>query len=184
MLLGDASEVRGTGKRVGASAEEAKVMKRTVVMLLLIGVLAAAGGGAMGTVDQAAFRASMEKANPAYSAAMNAGDVTAYMASWDENGVQLPPDAPMVVGKPAITQGMTAAFGAVVFSDFTINMQEAVQFAPGWGYTRGTYTYSFVMKSGGPKLSYDGKFSTVWKKQADGSWKIYRDCFNSNVPKT
>jgi ketosteroid isomerase-like protein len=28
----------------------------------------------------------------------------------------------------------------------------------------------------------DGKYSTVWKKQADGSWKLAVDMFNSNTP--
>ncbi len=159
-------------------------MGKTALAILVIGILVAAGCAAMGTTDQAAFRAALEKANLAYSAAMNAGDPTAYMASWDADGVQMPPDAPMVVGKPAITKGMEGLFVAVEFSDFVINMQEAEQFSPSWGYTRGTYSYSFAMKSGGPTNTYDGKFSTVWKKQADGSWKIYRDCFNSNVPKS
>jgi ketosteroid isomerase-like protein len=159
-------------------------MKKTALMVLVIAVLVAAGCAAMGKTDSAAFRAAMEIANPKYSAAMNAGEVAAYMQNWDVDGVQLPPDAPMVVGKAAITKGMEAAFGAVKFSDFVINMQEAEQFGPTWGYTRGTYSYSFALKSGGPTSTYNGKFSTVWKKQADGSWKIYRDCFNSNVPKS
>lgn len=27
-----------------------------------------------------------------------------------------------------------------------------------------------------------GKYLTVFRKQADGSWKIFRDCFNLDVP--
>jgi ketosteroid isomerase-like protein len=159
-------------------------MRKTVVMILVIGVLVAAGGAAMGSIDQAAFHAAMEKGMLEYSAAMNAGDLTTYMAIWDVDGIQLPPDAPMVIGKPAITKGMEALFGAVKITNFVINLQEAVQFGPSWGYTRGTYTYSFALKSGGPTSTYDGKFSSIWKKHADGSWKAYRDCFNSNVPKS
>ena len=26
----------------------------------------------------------------------------------------------------------------------------------------------------------DGKYLTIFKRQPDGSWKAYRDCFNSN----
>jgi ketosteroid isomerase-like protein len=113
---------------------------------------------------------------------MNAGDLNAYMAAWDENGIQMPPDAPANEGKAAITAAMKAAFAGVAFSNFQINMQEAEQFGPTWGYTRGTYSYDFALKSGGPTSTFKGKFSTVWKKQADGSWKLYRDCFNSAVP--
>jgi len=27
-----------------------------------------------------------------------------------------------------------------------------------------------------------GKYLTVWKKQADGSWKVIEDMFNSDLP--
>jgi ketosteroid isomerase-like protein len=103
------------------------------------------------------------------------------MASWDEEGVQMPPDKAMRVGKAAITEAMRQGFAALKFSNFVINMQEAEMLGPERGYTRGVYSYTFAPKAGGPATSYDGKFSTLWKKQADGSWKIYRDCYNSNV---
>ena len=58
-----------------------------------------------------------------------------------------------------------------------------MQLTPTIGYTSGTYWYDFALKSGGPTSKFEGKVLTMWKKQADGTWKIYRDCFNSNVPK-
>ncbi len=159
-------------------------MRKSVLGALVICLAAAGGIWAMGGWDPAAFPSAVEKLNKAYSDAMNAGDVTAYMAAWDADGVQMPPDAPMVVGKANITTGMQALFSAVDVSNFVINMQEAVQLGPGFAYSRGTYSYTAVAKSGGSATTYDGKFSTLWKKQADGSWKISRDCFNSNVPKS
>jgi ketosteroid isomerase-like protein len=44
------------------------------------------------------------------------------------------------------------------------------------------YVHPNAPKAGGPESLFDGKFLTVFKRQPDGSWKIYRDCFNSNVP--
>jgi ketosteroid isomerase-like protein len=158
-----------------------ETMKKALLGILVFG-FAATVSFAMGTVDQKAFRSAMEVADPAYAASMNAGDLNAYMANWDENGVQMPPDAPATEGKAAITAGMKGLFSAVAFSNFQINMLEAVQFGPEWGYTRGTYSYDFALKTGGPTNTFKGKFSTVWKKQADGSWKIYRDSFSSVVP--
>jgi ketosteroid isomerase-like protein len=52
------------------------------------------------------------------------------------------------------------------------------------GFARCTYTLSMVPKAGGETIEYDGKALTILEKQADGSWKIARDCFNSNVPET
>jgi ketosteroid isomerase-like protein len=52
------------------------------------------------------------------------------------------------------------------------------------GLLRGTYTLSMVPKVGGETTEFDGKYLTVFERQADGSWKIARDIFNSNVPET
>ena len=39
-----------------------------------------------------------------------------------------------------------------------------------------------VTPKGGKAMPDKGKYLTVWKKQADGSWKIYRDINNSDGP--
>ncbi len=51
-----------------------------------------------------------------------------------------------------------------------------------WAYSRGVYTQDMKAKSTGKIIHVDGKFLTILKQQDDGSWKIFRDCFNSNVP--
>jgi ketosteroid isomerase-like protein len=40
---------------------------------------------------------------------------------------------------------------------------------------------SFNSPSGKP-LRDRGKYVTVWRKQADGSWRVVRDVFNSDLP--
>ena len=42
------------------------------------------------------------------------------------------------------------------------------------GYTYGSFTFTSVDSSGNKKESV-GKFHTVWKRQADGSWKFVWD---------
>ena len=34
----------------------------------------------------------------------------------------------------------------------------------------------------GKPVDLTGKYVTVWKKDADGKWKIYRDIFNDDSP--
>ncbi|MBE3064794.1 MAG: hypothetical protein IMZ69_07215, partial [Spirochaetes bacterium] len=51
-----------------------------------------------------------------------------------------------------------------------------------WAYSRGVYTQDLKNKSSGQVVHVDGKFLTIFKLQQDSSWKIFRDCFNSNVP--
>jgi ketosteroid isomerase-like protein len=47
-------------------------------------------------------------------------------------------------------------------------------------FARGVVTLSATPNEGGPTTHIDIKFLDVLKKQADGSWKIYIDCWNTN----
>jgi ketosteroid isomerase-like protein len=55
------------------------------------------------------------------------------------------------------------------------------QVAGDWAYDRGNYTLTVTPKSGKPTET-SGKYLTIYKRQPDGSWKIYRDISNSNNP--
>jgi ketosteroid isomerase-like protein len=51
-----------------------------------------------------------------------------------------------------------------------------------WAFSRGMFVSTLTPKGEGQAVLIDGKFMTVLKRQADGSWKIYRDIWNSNLP--
>ena len=146
------------------------------VALLLAG--SATTGNA---ADVEAFRAAVQDTFDKYSAAMNAENSDVWISLWDENGIQMPPGAPAVVGKPAIEKGIRASHQALDWEKFTIRLEE-VQVGGDWGYARGTYSASITPKVGGETAFLDGKYLTIFKRQPDGSWKLFRDCFNSNVP--
>jgi ketosteroid isomerase-like protein len=48
-------------------------------------------------------------------------------------------------------------------------------------YVYGKYSW-VLMIPGQPPVPDSGKYIEVWRKQADGNWKITRDVFNSDVP--
>ncbi len=50
------------------------------------------------------------------------------------------------------------------------------------GYTIGTY--ELTVEQDGASMVTVGKYVTLWKKQADGSWKVVVDCFNADGPPT
>lgn len=115
-----------------------------------------------------------------YSSSLNSGDIDLWISLWTDNGVQMPPDSPPVIGKEQI-RGRNKG----VLDQFTFNMgitNEEVRVAGDWAFARGTYTAILTPKAGGETIDIDGKYLTILKRQVDGSWKIFRDCFNSNVP--
>jgi len=112
---------------------------------------------------------------------MLAGDAEKWIALWDEEGVQLPPGAPMVIGRPAIKRGIEGSYAARKWEVFEIQVSGTfVDHELGFAY--GNYKFAFQPRAGGARVLGDGKYETIFRKQADGSWKIFRDCFNSNVP--
>ena len=116
-----------------------------------------------------------------YEASILAGDPERWIQLWADNGVQLPPGAPPVVGKEAIFPRISNDLETFEYSEFAIT-NEDVEVNGDLAFARGNYVVTFAPKSGGEAMSLDGKYMTIFRQQSDGSWKIYRDIFNSNGP--
>ena len=116
-----------------------------------------------------------------YEASLSAGDVDRWVDLWTEAGIQLPPGEPPVVGKEAIRARNKAALTDLF--DITMSItNEEVEVGGEWAVARGVYSATLIPKAGGDDVLVDGKYMTLLQRQADGSWKIFRDIFNSNVP--
>jgi uncharacterized protein (TIGR02246 family) len=115
-----------------------------------------------------------------YAASLGASDADAWSTLWTEDGIQLAPDAPPVVGKAAIREKLRDLLAHFRF-DMHIRTEE-LRTAGDWAFARGMYTATLTPKAGGAAIPIDGKFLTIFLRQADGSWRIYRDIFNSNTP--
>jgi ketosteroid isomerase-like protein len=116
-----------------------------------------------------------------YSNLWMAGDIDNWIKLWDDGGVQLPPNAPMKMNVAEIAKSSKEARAAYRWTTFAIKIIGTFVDQT-YGFVYGNYTYTFVPRAGGAEAKGDGKYETIFKKQADGSWKIFRDCFNSNVP--
>lgn len=132
--------------------------------------------------DEARFEQAVKEVFRIYMESIVEGNIDKWITVWDEDGVQLPPGSPMRVGRTAIKKAVGADLTAFVYYD------------PQWGsvhtfvddeygFAYGTASFKRRTKATGEVLTIDLKFETIFRRQADGSWKIYRDCFNSNVPR-
>jgi len=128
--------------------------------------------------DTAAIKEKLKQ----FAVAINAGDLEGWISLWADNGIQMPPDTPARIGKEQIRTGMKPAFDQFILKMVITN--EELRVSGDLGFARGTYTESMAPKAGGETEKYDGKYLTILERQADGSWKVARDCFNSNVPET
>jgi len=115
-----------------------------------------------------------------YAVTVNAGDLELWLSLMTDDTIKMPPDAPAIFGKEDLRASMQPLFDA-----FTLEMvlfPEEAQVDGNLGFARGTFTFLLTPKAGGEPIYMDGKYLTILKRQADGSWKISHDCYNSNVP--
>jgi ketosteroid isomerase-like protein len=49
-------------------------------------------------------------------------------------------------------------------------------------YQRGTFTVNATPKAGGNTSHSTGTFLRIYRKQANGEWRMVRDMFNSDQP--
>ncbi len=120
--------------------------------------------------------AGNEATTQAWGEAANAGDWAALGATYTADAVLLPPNEPAVQGRGGI-QAWFEAFPPV--SDFNLETVE-IEGVGDLAFVRGTYTLTMTPE-GMDTVADTGKYIEVRRKQADGSWLIYRDIFSSNL---
>ena len=117
----------------------------------------------------------------AASAAAGASDVEKLGVFYTDDTTLMPPNAALVTGRDQAKKFFTAM---MMPDDFSLNWKPTkIEVAKGGdiAYSIGTYHLMFTAKDGNMVMD-DGKYASVWKKQADGSWKMAVDIFNSNTP--
>jgi uncharacterized protein (TIGR02246 family) len=128
---------------------------------------------------RAADEAAIRTADQALSAA--AKDLDRFMAAWTADGVMMPPNQPMASGTAAVRTTFGAMLAApnlnVSWTPTTVDVARSGDL----GYSIGTYSLTMDGPDGKP-IADHGKYTTIWKKQTDGTWKVAADIFNSDVP--
>lgn len=159
--------------------------QKTIGLLILAALLLSACQPIVAQPQAPATNEDVEAAVNAiwdeYEASVIAGDIDRWIAQWTEHGVQMPPNEPLVEGKENIYARVAANMAAGPTTDFVITPLETTS-AGDWAYSRGVYTVTFPLGDSGEQGMIDGKFMTVLQRQPDGTWKIHRDIYNSNVP--
>ena len=116
-------------------------------------------------------------ADKAWETVYSAKDLKKSVAVCDDKASFLFPNTPIVTGKEAIAKSIQEDFSA---GDLTwVPNAVGVARSGDLGYTSGLYE----SKLKGAAVD-NGKYLTIWKKEADGSWGVLYDTFNSDRPLT
>ena len=131
----------------------------------------------LGAIGRDGPRAAIEAANAEFAAATSRGDAAAVAAMYTERGQLFPPNEKIVEGRAAIEGHWKAAFEAGIKSiELTTTEVEGLGDS---AVEVGSYTLF-----GKDKQVVDrGKYLVLWKR-VGGAWKLHRDCWNTNQPKS
>jgi ketosteroid isomerase-like protein len=121
--------------------------------------------------------AAVTGASQAWAEAFGADDDAAAAAFGTENAVLMPPNMPAFQGRQALEE-YVATFAVTDFSVARLEIDGRGDLAFAWS----TYVVSFVPEGLTEEGSYSGKYLAIWRKQADGSWLIAAQIWNSDEP--
>jgi ketosteroid isomerase-like protein len=147
--------------------------------LLTIGLLACQTAQAP-SAEVETHKEALLAADRAFDRATAAGGVEGWVSYFAEKGAMFPADGPVIRGHEAIREAM-APLDDPGFSLSWEPLGAEVSSAGDLGYTYGRSRREIEDAEGNRAVAL-GKYVTIWKKQADGSWKVVVDIGNEGPP--
>ena len=157
------------------------MIKRILFTTVLFSLFLVSPDGIVAGADDDSFKAAVAEIFDTYSSANMKKDVDAWIALWDDEGIKMSPNRLAIYGKSAIEEMKRKKSQNPGDMTQSIELEDAQVSGSGdFGFAHGTFTTTVKPKGGGAAKTKEGKFLTIFKKQADGSWKIYRDSVSLN----
>lgn len=104
-----------------------------------------------------------------------------YMSYYAEDAVEVPNGAEAIHGKANIAKAMSFLNDQNNQLTWT-PVDVGISLSGDLGYTSGTYEFRSKDKDGKPTITH-GKYTSIWKNQPDGSWKVVLDMGNASSEK-
>jgi uncharacterized protein (TIGR02246 family) len=130
----------------------------------------------------AADKAAITSVLSAYEAALNASDIEAIRRLYTEDVVLMRPFRQSVVGKAALAQSNV---GGTRVSKLNIKFKiaEILEMAPDWAFARTNSTGIITANATGATSPEANQELFIFRKDADGAWKIARYSFSPTIPR-
>jgi len=158
-------------------------MKRLLSILLAFGfsILAGCSQPAVtdtGEADQKAFFGEVA----AFAKDWSGKDADRIAAHYADNGNVMIPNSPLMTGKGEIAKSMKEALADPNWALALQPVQMEISKGGDLAYTRGTYVLVATDPASKKAVTEKGRFVTIFRKMADGSWKAVEDISNAEAP--
>ena len=123
---------------------------------------------------------AIKETEAAWSKTALAKDAEKFTGYYADDASLLLADMPMVEGKEAIGKTVKEMMGDPNFSLSFQGSRFDVAKSGDLGYSHGSYTMTVTNPKTKKAVTDKGKYLTVFRKQADGTWKAAQDMVNSD----
>jgi ketosteroid isomerase-like protein len=120
------------------------------------------------------------EAHYAYEAAINSNNTDLVMAMYDKDAEILEPDGKFITGHDDIRKWVDKYFKAFKTKWTKVPLKNFV--CGEYGFDEGIDTAVDVRRKDGQTTHYNCKGILIYKRQANGEWRIFRDIWNNNKP--
>lgn len=161
-------------------------MNRCYIAVCAVGLLLVGASCSEAPKKAPDTRAADEKAirdgESAWANDWQAKDLNKILDHYADDATLLVTNSPAMKGTDAIRDGLKQMLSdsnlSLSFIASTVEVSKAGDLA----YTQGTYTMTTTDPKTKRPVTEKGKYVTVYKKQADGSWKAIEDIANADAP--
>lgn len=156
------------------------MIRRTSLLAALAAVATLGCGPATPATDTAADEAAIAEVREREMSAFTGGDMEASMSVITDDAVIMPPGEPALNGAEAARAWLQALhdFGTLTgrYTDASITVlgDHAIEHFVG--------ELTITPKAGGPAITETVKGIHVYERQADGTWRISHDVWNTDAP--
>ena len=150
-----------------------------VLLLALVLAVTTFAGQAMEGTDIAQVRKAIEAGNLKFGEAVRQGNGAAIAALYTDDATLMQPNSEMIKGKPGIEAFWKGGLGMGI-KDAVLTTVEVLGMGD-LAWEIGKYNLK-IQPAGQAGLEDNGKYVVIWKKQADGSWKLHVDIWNTSMP--
>jgi ketosteroid isomerase-like protein len=156
-----------------------KTLSRWLAPLAVVAIACApAAEPAAPMVDTAADEAAIMAVRDAELASINSG--SGDLSHMTANAVSMPPGEPAIQGTEALA---TWIAGMIEQYDVNVNYTSSnLTLAGDWAIESYAGDFTMTPKAGGDGVSETLKGIHIYGRQADGSWKMTHDIWNSDAP--
>ena len=134
-------------------------------------------------VDPAALKESIQAREKEWSAAYLAGNSTGIAGLYTEDGASIQPAGDSWTGRAGIAKGEQAQLDSITVTAREDIAEEVIPVGDKFAVEIGHYSWQGASKASKQPRGASGRYMVLWRKDADGVWRLHRDIGTDAPPK-